>query len=118
MVCPCCGECVTNEDCGCVEPGHTYYAGMDAEAPGEGCCPPDTFYESGHGCWEGEAGTETASTESQRCCGGECVEVVQYSQGECQAGERECPEGCCPDSTHVCCPDDFNCAPCLEDCPP
>ena len=113
-------ECVTDADCGCVEAGYTYYAGMDALFPGQGCCPPGHVFEpSLSACSsDGTALGVSASGESKRCCDGECLEVVQYPQGGCQAGERECPLGCCPDATHVCCPDGFNCAPCLGDCPP
>ena len=113
-----CVECVTDEDCGCVEPGHTYYPGASIASPGNSCCPPGTFFEDDFGCWAGEPGTEAASTASRRCCGGECRDIVQNPQGVCQDGEGECPSGCCPNSIDVCCPDGVNCAPCLEDCPP
>jgi hypothetical protein len=71
-------ECTTDGDCGC-EPGYTYYP----EAAGSGhsgCCPPESYYESGHGCWNGEPGTETAEGEKTCCCDGVC--------GPC--GERWC----------------------------
>ena len=111
-------ECTRDEDCGCEEPSHTYYPGLAAIYPGLGCCPPGSYYEAGHGCWAGEAGTETAATASMRCCAGECQPVVQHSQGTCQSGERECPSGCCPEQTWVCCPEGSAnfCASCLEDC--
>lgn len=113
-----CSECETNGDCGCVDGGYTYYPALDALVPGQGCCPPGTVYEpslpacSSDGTLLGVA----ATGESERCCGGECVEVVQYPAGDCLDGGRECPEGCCPEPTYVCCPDGFNCAPCIQDC--
>jgi hypothetical protein len=98
--------------------GATYYPALDAIIPGLGCCPPGTYYDPAVGyCWAGYIGSESAAEESLRCCGGQCQRVIQNPPGECQGGERECPLGCCPDSTYVCCPDGFNCAPCLEGCP-
>ena len=112
-----CDACNTNADCGCVYDGHTYYPALDAIFPGFGCCPPGTYFNpSGGYCWAGEPGTESVATDSERCCGGECVAVVQYPAGGCVDGGRECPTGCCPEQTYVCCPDGFSCAPCIQDC--
>ena len=113
-----CVECYSNADCGCVEYGSTYYPGLDEIIPGFGCCPQGTYFDPSVGyCWGGYPGSESAATESKRCCGGECIPVVQYSQGDCLSPtDRECPSGCCPYNTFVCCPDLQSCAPCLEDC--
>ena len=114
-----CADCATNADCGCVDAGYTYYSGLDEIFPGFASCPPGTYFSTAiNGCWSGSPGTETAAGESKRCCGGECVPVVQYSQGDCLSpADRECPGGCCPENTFVCCPDGYSCAPCPEDCP-
>lgn len=69
-----CAECVSNADCGCVEFGSVYYPALDAIVPGFGCCPQGTYFDPAVGyCWAGEAGTESAATESRACCDGKCV---------------------------------------------
>jgi hypothetical protein len=104
---------VTAADCGCPEPTDTYYAEVD------GCCQEGSFPKNSTQCWEGSPGTESARINAYRCCTGQCEPVVVGPQGGClEPGDRECPGGCCPNSTWVCCPDGFNCSPCLEDCPP
>ena len=104
-------ECDGDAQCGCDFP--------DKYFEGHGCCQDGQVPKPGtKQCWEdGWEATTTAIVATGRCCGGKCLPVSYYPQGGCQDGERECPAGCCPDATHVCCPDGFNCAPCLEDCP-
>ena len=69
-----CG-CQSNEDCGCYEPGATYYEELEALFPGLGCCPPGTVYESSLSACssDGTALGVTAADENLCCCGGECV---------------------------------------------
>jgi hypothetical protein len=72
MPCPCCG-CETNADCGCETGGYTYYSGLEALFPGLGCCQDGSFFDPDiGGCWEGEAGTESAAEPNLCCCGGVC----------------------------------------------
>lgn len=107
MPCSCCvGGCATNEDCGCLTGGYTYYAGLDALYPGQGCCPPGTYFdESIGGCWAGEPGTEAANDTSFFCCDGVCLETpcicpctcskrgYSYAYTELNGCEMCCPPG-------------------------
>jgi hypothetical protein len=70
MPCPCCDECVTDEDCpGCGDPSDTYYPEVD------GCCQEGSYPKDGTGgCWEGTPGTETARIPYFGCCDGQCLE--------------------------------------------
>jgi|688.fasta_scaffold401453_2 hypothetical protein len=91
MVCPCC-KCQSFLDCGCVDPTHTLYPAGGLE----GCCPPDYYWEAGHGCWQGVAGTEIASGEREVCCDGVCKQLEFWYcgfDGDCTLDAQSAPQG-------------------------
>lgn len=112
-----------------MEPGNTYYPGLAELFPGEGCCPPGTYFDPViSGCWAGEAGTETAATASRFCCEGVCQDSPCPCYCTCakrEAGttfayfnlDNGCEECCPPGSTwdgEVCADDETNAVVALD----
>lgn len=112
----CAGECV--EACGEGDAGPCKCS-SDCCAEGEYCCdgscqaepcgaPCDTYDDCG----------------ANECCeGGECVPhegdpaLEPTVPSTCPDGELQCPAGCCPEGSFVCCPDNLSCAVHICDCP-